>query len=182
MNTFHRARIAALVVGVTSSALIVFFALRTHAPTPATTTLLGGKIAPEISGASLLIGGEFSMRGLRGRYVVVDFFASWCGTCLSEEPQIEAFTFAHRNDRSVAFIGVDIEDSLNNARSFFSHYGATWPAVVDTTGSIAQAYGVAQPPELFLVDPRGRIISSISQAVTSTELTNWVHEARVAGA
>lgn len=182
MASFRRARIAALCVGAVSIALIVLFAIRTHAPTAATTTLLGGKSAPEISGASLLNGRPVTMSGLRGRYVIVDFFASWCGACLSEEPQIEAFTFAHRNDHSVAFVGVDIEDSVNNARSFFSHYGATWPAVVDTSGSIAQAYGVAQPPDLFLVDPRGKIISSISNAVTSTELVNWVHEAKVAGA
>ena len=176
-----RARIAALSVGVASGALVVVFALRTHTA-PSTTTLLGGRQAPVLSGADLTSGRELSMIALRGRFVFVDFFASWCGTCLSEEPQIEAFTFAHRNDPTVAFIGVDIEDSTNNARSFFVHYGATWPAIVDTTGSIAQSYGVAQPPELFLVDPHGKIVSSISQAVTSTELDGLLHEAKVARA
>ncbi|HVB00418.1 MAG TPA: TlpA disulfide reductase family protein [Acidimicrobiales bacterium] len=177
-----RARVAALVVGAVCIALIVVFALRTVGGTRATTTPLGGSAAKAISGTNILNGTQISLQTMRGRYVIVDFFASWCSACLSEEPQIEAFTFANRNDRTIGFIGVDIDDSINNARGFFSRYGATWTAVVDTTGSIAQSYGVAQPPELFLVDPRGKIVSSISQPVTATELTNWIREAKVAGA
>ena len=179
---FMRARVLALVVGAVCIALIVVFALRTVGGTRATTTPLGGSMAKAISGTNLVNGATISLSALRGRYVIVDFFASWCGACLSEEPQIEAFTFAYRNDRTVGFIGVDIDDSINNARGFFSRYGATWPAVVDTTGSIAQSYGVAQPPELFLVDPKGKIVSSISQQVTETELSNWIREAKVARA
>lgn len=177
-----RTRIVALLVGVVSLALISVFALRTIGGTRTTVTPLGGSMATSFSGTNMANGSPISLHMLRGRYVIVDFFASWCGACLSEEPQIEAFTFAHRGDRTIGFIGVDIDDSVNNARGFFSRYGATWPAVVDTTGSIAQAYGVAQPPELFLIDPRGKIVSSISQPVTATELTNWIREAKVAGA
>ena len=177
-----RARFTALVVGVACVALIVIFALRTVTGARPTTTPLGGSIAKAISGTNLLDGRPISLQELHGRYVIVDFFASWCGACLSEEPQIEAFTFSQRNDPTVGFIGVDIDDSINNARGFFSRYGATWPAVVDATGSIAQSYGVAQPPELFLIDPRGKIVSSISQPVTATELANWIREAKVAQA
>lgn len=177
-----RARVAAFLVGTACIALIVVFAVRTVGGTRATTTLLGGSTAKAISGTNLLTGAPISLVRMRGRYVIIDFFASWCTACLSEEPQIEAFTFAHRNDHTVVFIGVDIDDSINNARDFFSRYGATWPAVVDMTGSIAQSYGVAQPPELFLIDPRGKIVSSISQPVTATELSNWVREAKLAGA
>ncbi len=177
-----RARVTALAVGAVCVALIAAFALRTVVGARPSTTPLGGSRARAISGTSLTDGRPISLQAFRGRYVIVDFFASWCSACLSEEPQIEAFTFSHRDDRTVGFIGVDIDDSINNARGFFSRYGATWPAVVDTTGSIAQSYGVAQPPELFLVDPAGRIVSSISQPVTATELSNWIREARVARA
>lgn len=177
-----RARLFASIVGVVSLALILALGLRTHFGAPAPETPLGGRAAPEISGTNLVNGASLSLSKLRARYVVVDFFASWCGPCLSEEPQIEAFNFAHRNDRQIGFIGVDIDDSVNNARNFMIRYGATWPLLVDTSGSIAQAYGVAQPPELFLVDPSGKIVSSISQAVTASELTNWIREARLADA
>ncbi len=177
-----RARVSAAVVGIACIALIVVFALRTVTGARPSVTPLGGSIARAIAGTNLLDGRPISLKELHGRYVIVDFFASWCGACLSEEPQIEAFTFAHRNDHTIGFIGVDIDDSINNARGFFSRYGATWPAVVDATGSIAQAYGVAQPPELFLIDPKGRIVSSIAQPVTATELGNWIREAKVAQA
>lgn len=182
MRRLRRARVAATMVGAMSLALIVIFAMRTHAGTETGATLLGGTRAPEISGTDLENGRSISLAHLRGRYVIVDFFASWCGTCLGEEPAIESFTFAHRHDATVGFIGVDIDDSVTNARDFLTRYGATWPAIVDSTGSIAQSYGVAQPPDLFLVDPRGKIVSSISQPVNAPELSNWVHDARVAGA
>ncbi len=175
--SLSRSRAAALAVGVLALALIVVFGIRTHLSTQAGPTTLGGRSAPLIAGTDLVSGDPISLHSLHGRYVVVDFFASWCGPCLAEEPQIEAFTFAHRNDAHVGFLGVDIDDSTNNAKDFFARYGATWPAVVDLTGSIAQSYGVTQPPELFLVDPAGKIVSSISQQVDATELSNWVTSA-----
>lgn len=181
MKNIHRARISALVVGVVAVVLIAFLALRTHASSTATATSLGGKMAPAISGRSLSTNKEFSLKQEHGRFVVIDFFASWCATCIAEEPDLEAFDFAHLHDPKVSLIGVDIDDSLDNARYFVSHYGVTWPTVADS-GPIAQSYGVADPPDLFLVDPSGRVVSSISTQVTLAELNNWVHEAEAAKA
>lgn len=178
----HRALVASIGAGVVCLVLVVVFALRTGNGGAVGTTTLGGAIAPPVAGRELLTQANLSLRSMRGRYVIVDFFASWCGTCLSEEPQIEAFTFEHRNDPSVGFIGVDIDDSAANARAFLTRYGATWPAIADTSGQIAQSYGVANPPEMFLVDPKGRIVSSITEAVTARELDNWIAEAKAAGA
>ena len=178
----RRALLVSLSVGCICAVLIVFFALRTRAGSTVETTSLGGTTAPSIEGRQLLSTSRVSLRSLRGRYVVVDFFASWCAPCVAEEPEVQAFAFEHRNDRSTGFIGVDIDDSVVNARAFLTRYGATWPAIADSTGSIAQSYGVANPPELFLIDPRGKIISSITQAVNTEELSNWVSEAKAAGA
>lgn len=180
MNRRLRPAIVAAVVAAALGVLVAAFVARSATPARSTTPL-GGRAAPAIAGANLA-GGHVSLASMRGRYVIVDFFASWCGTCVAEEPQIEAFAFAHRHDHGVGLLGVDIGDSPGNARRFFATYGATWPAVVDTTGAIAQSYGVASPPELFLVDPRGRVVSTIADQVTAAELSNWVRTARAAGA
>lgn len=181
MVRIHRARLASLVVGLVAVALIVFFALQTTSPGQVTASPLGGKLAPAISGKNILTGAPLSLEALRGRYVIIDFFASWCGPCISEESQVEAFTYDQRTNPHIGFIGVDIDDNAGNANKFLTHYGATWPALADS-GPISQAYGVADPPELFLVDPAGKIISSINQAVTLSVLNRWVHDAELAQA
>jgi cytochrome c biogenesis protein CcmG, thiol:disulfide interchange protein DsbE len=183
MSTGPRyARYGAIGVGICVLALVVVLATRSDSPQSAATTTLGGRIAPPVAGTDIVTGKAISLAALRGRYVIVDFFASWCAPCLDEEPQIESFVFAHRTSTKVSLIGVDIEDSVGNARQFFSKYGATWPAVVDGIGiDIAQSYGVAQPPELFLVNPKGRVVGSISHAVTADELDAWVGDAEALG-
>ena len=174
-----RARRSAIGVGLIAVALIAFLAVRTGAPAKSPTTSLGGHLAPVISGNDLVGGRPVSLAQFRGRYVLVDFFASWCATCLEEEPSLEAFAFSHRFDRRVALLGVDIDDVRANAVAFVGHYGVTWPTVVDS-GAIAQSYGVADPPDLFLVDPSGRVLSAITSQVTLPELNSLIRTAESA--
>ena len=171
------ARYSAAAVGVVLIALIAVLATRSSSPQDAVPSTLGGHAAPPIAGMSIINNRQISLAALRGRYVIVDFFASWCEPCLTEEPQIESFAFNHRASTTVTLLGVDIGESASNAREFFSKYGATWPAVVDSTNVIAQSYGVAEPPELFLVDPQGRVVGWVTHAVTASELDTWVGDA-----
>jgi cytochrome c biogenesis protein CcmG/thiol:disulfide interchange protein DsbE len=177
-NRSRTARYSAVAVGIVVIALIIVLATRSSSPQDAVPSTLGGHIAPPISGVSITGKKPISLSALRGRYVIVDFFASWCAPCRVEEPQIESFAFQHRASHTVSLLGVDIGESLGNAREFFSQYGATWPAVVDTNKTaIAQSYGVVDPPELFLVDPKGRVVGWVTHAVTATELDAWVRDA-----
>jgi len=170
----RRALITAALVGVVAAVTVAVLASRTVAPGTVVVSPLGGKAAPAIIGSDLRGGKPLSLAALRGRYVVVTFFASWCPPCEAEIRQFAAFLFAHRVGPKVAVLGVAFSDTPADAAGFLSRTGATWPAVNDPHGSIAVAYGVEDPPESFVVGPDGRVIGAIPGGVTLTALDELV--------
>jgi cytochrome c biogenesis protein CcmG/thiol:disulfide interchange protein DsbE len=164
----RRALLSAAVVGVIAVVLVSVLATRGVVPPQGVTTPLGGKAAPAISGTDLRTGRSVSLAGLRGRYVVVNFFASWCAPCQEEAAGLEAFAFAHRKDATV--LGVVYNDSAADAASFLTRTGATWPAVDDPQASIAVAYGVSSPPRTFVVAPDGRVVAYRTGVITAAQL------------
>jgi cytochrome c biogenesis protein CcmG/thiol:disulfide interchange protein DsbE len=170
----HRALLAALSVGVLAAVLIAVLASRSVSPGTVETSALGGKYAPAISGTDIRTGKPVSLQALRGRYVVVNFFASWCQPCETETRPLVAFLFAHHAAHNAAILGVTFSDSATNARAFLTHTGATWPAVADPDGAIAVRYGVGEPPESFIVGPDGKVIAAILGGVTEAALDEVV--------
>jgi cytochrome c biogenesis protein CcmG/thiol:disulfide interchange protein DsbE len=132
-------------------------------------TALIGKPAPPIAGRSLIGGGEVSLSSDKGRFVYVDFFASWCAPCTSEAPVLAAFLLEHGRSHNVAVLGVDIDDTAGQGAQFLKRTFATWPAVEDVSGadSIAVSYGVDDPPQGYLIAPDGRVLDRIVGALKS---------------
>jgi cytochrome c biogenesis protein CcmG/thiol:disulfide interchange protein DsbE len=170
----RRALTAAAGAGVLVAALLAVLATRSVPPGSAAASSLGGKPAPAIAGAALVGGRPVSLSGLRGRYVVVTFFASWCAPCRAEVPALASFVWSQRHGGRVAVLGVADQDTAGNARAFLEQYGATWPAVADASGSIAYAYGVTDPPQSFLVSPSGLVVGRYTGQLTSAFLQRWV--------
>jgi len=133
---------------------------------------LGGKTAPNITGTDIANGKAVSLYAMLKdrKYVLLDFFASWCVTCQQDMAQLEAFQFHYGNKASI--LGVDIDDSAPDGLSFLRSYGASWPAVEDSQGadSIAVTYGVSSPPEMFLVSPDRKIFAYFVGATTEKQL------------
>ena len=104
--------------------------------------------------------GELSLESLRGKVVVLNFWASWCGPCKKEAPLLEAAWQAWR-DRGVVVVGVDAKDFTGDAKRFMRRYGVTYPNVHDGSGDLEEPYGLLAYPETFFVDRRGRIVEHV---------------------
>jgi cytochrome c biogenesis protein CcmG, thiol:disulfide interchange protein DsbE len=103
--------------------------------------------------------GKLDLASLRGKPVVLNFWASWCVPCKGEATMLEQAWQQYRK-RGVVFVGVDYHDVTSDARSFLSHHDVTYPSVQDGSGSIADRYGVTGVPETYFIDRRGRLVGT----------------------
>ncbi len=177
----HTARWVAGVALVVGAALVAVLATRPPATATEVDTPLVGQAAPPINGTTLG-GAPFRLAALRGRWVIVNFFASWCPPCQQEQPEFIAFAYAHRSPGDAALVGVVFDDSASTARGFMRSTGASWPAVVDPGGQIALDYGVRGPPETFFVSPDGTVVAHFDGPMTEASLDYWLARAKGGGA
>jgi cytochrome c biogenesis protein CcmG/thiol:disulfide interchange protein DsbE len=168
-----RARWTAGGVLVAAAALVALLATRPPASATEVDTPLLGHRAPAMVGTTLA-GTRFDLAALRGRWVVVNFFASWCPPCQQEEPDLVTFAYQHRGPDQAALVGVVYDDSAADARSFLSSSGATWPVLADPAGTLAVDFGVRDPPETFLVSPAGVVTAHLDGPVTAAQLDYWL--------
>jgi len=112
-----------------------------------------GSRAPEI-GAADAQGHRVTMAGLRGKVVVVDFWASWCEPCKEELPVLERLFRRHR-DRGLVVVGVNIDRSASNMRRFLARTPVSFPVVHDEGQRIAGRYRPPRMPSSYVVDRRG---------------------------
>jgi cytochrome c biogenesis protein CcmG/thiol:disulfide interchange protein DsbE len=136
-----------------------------------------GATAPAFTLDRLGGGGSVDLSALRGKAVVLNFWASWCGPCKGEAKVLERAWTTYRG-RGVAFVGVDYHDVTSDAEHFVAAHALTFPMVEDGSGSITESkYGVNQVPETFVLDRRGRIVVHVPGPVTSTSLRQALERA-----
>lgn len=115
-----------------------------------------------------LDGREVSLASLRGRPVVVNFWASWCLSCKDEHRYLGEAVRAY-GPRGVAFVGVIYQDSPAAAHAFLRQHGGGWPALEDPGSRTAIDYGVTGVPETYFIDRRG-IVRSMSRGPVTPDL------------
>jgi cytochrome c biogenesis protein CcmG, thiol:disulfide interchange protein DsbE len=129
--------------------------------------------APELVGTTL-DGEDFDLERLRGSFVLVNLWATWCAACREEMPLL---VDAVRRPalRGVELVGVDVRDPAVAARRFLADLGAEDTThVMDPDGRTAVAWGARGVPQTFLVDPEGRVVAANPGPVDVAWLTDVV--------
>jgi cytochrome c biogenesis protein CcmG/thiol:disulfide interchange protein DsbE len=108
-----------------------------------------------------------SLSSFRGRPVVLNFWASWCGPCKTEAPLLEKayLRYGHR----VPFVGIDKTDLTSDARTFVAAHGLTFLMLADGSGDVTSSYGISQLPETYVLDAKGTIVAHLAGAINSSE-------------
>jgi cytochrome c biogenesis protein CcmG/thiol:disulfide interchange protein DsbE len=102
-------------------------------------------------------GTQISLEQLRGKVVLVNFWASWCyPACYEEAPALERGWQAFK-DRGLVLIGINIQDKEEPARKFLKEFGHTFPNAPDPSGRVSVDYGVYGVPETFFIDRAGNV-------------------------
>jgi cytochrome c biogenesis protein CcmG/thiol:disulfide interchange protein DsbE len=168
----HTARNAAIVVGIVLVGLITLLATRgTNQPL---SSKIVGQAAPTFSGETTE-GAQFNLSSHRGEWVLVNFFATWCGPCRIEHPELVKFAQQHAGD-PVQVVSVAFSDQPDAIREFFAKQGGSWPVVASNTGGIALDYGVTGVPETYIVAPSGLVIDRL-EGVTADRLNQIIESA-----
>jgi cytochrome c biogenesis protein CcmG/thiol:disulfide interchange protein DsbE len=115
-----------------------------------------GEAAPASPLPQLEGGGSGSLGDYRGRWVLVNFWASWCVPCREEAPALEKFQRRHGGG-DFTVLGIDSRDLSGDGRAFVRRFGLSYPQLRDGDGASAHDFGTTGVPENFLVDPRGKV-------------------------
>ena len=156
----------ALGVGVALAGLVGVLATREPAVNTVADSPLLGRTAPEIA-ATTIDGAPVRLSDHRGRWVLVNFFNSWCVPCREEHPELLKFAARHADPDDAVILGVIHDDDADEVRQYRAEHGGDWPAVDDPRGTIALEYGVRGQPETFVVSPDGVLVARYVSAITA---------------
>ena len=133
---------------------------------------LVGRSAPDFR-LQGLHGPPVALSDLRGQVVVINFWASWCAECRTEQQALNQ-AWADFRDSGVVVLGVNFQDQRADAEQYLSSAGVTYPTVEDTQSRTALAYGLRGVPETFVVDRGGRIADRIIGPVDAQRLNTML--------
>ena len=129
---------------------------------------LVGRVAPSFTLREVGTGNAITLDSFRGKPVVLNFWATWCGPCWEEHPVL--VESARALQPGVQFVGVVFQDSEDKIQRFLRDRGSAYPTVIDDAGKTAIAYGVGGIPETFFLDANGKIVAKHDGPITASLL------------
>ena len=169
----------AVAVGLAMAVLVGILATRDPATTRLAESPLVGQAAPEIVGEPVL-NGDFSLAANRGRWLLVNFFATWCVPCRQEHDDLLSFSRRHQAAGDASVVTVVFKDRQRDVERFFDERGGEWPVVDDPDGTTALQYGVSGIPESYLVAPTGVVVAKIVGGVQADYLDELIAKVEAA--
>lgn len=121
-------------------------------PTPSAPAIVG-KLAPDFT-LNDINGNAVRLSSLRGKPVLVNFWATWCVPCQDEMPYMEQI-YKTWTDKGLVFLSIDNGETVTKAKGFIDRYGYTFSPLVDPKGDVALRYNIRALPTTLLVDKDG---------------------------
>jgi len=132
-----------------------------------------GEAAPASPLPRLQGDGSGSLADYRGRWVLVNFWASWCEPCREEAPALDEFQRRH-GGADFTVLGIDTGDASGDGRAFVRRFGLSYPQLHDGDSASADDFGTTGVPENYLVDPRGTVRLVVVGPVSAENLEGEV--------
>lgn len=120
-----------------------------------------GAMAPITAGPGLIDGKPVSLASLRGRVVLVDFWASWCGPCKISLPEFEALRgelHAAGHAQRFEVLAINVDTDAKAATHFLSKHPVSYPLLADPAGKLPEVYALPTMPSSYLIGPDGKVV------------------------
>jgi cytochrome c biogenesis protein CcmG/thiol:disulfide interchange protein DsbE len=175
----HPARLAALAVALVVIVFGVVLALNVGSDPQedAKQSHLLGKAAPNFDLPNL-IGGRVTLADVAGKSAIVNFWNSWCIPCRQEEPLLERFYAAHKDDPDFVMIGIVRDDETKNVKAYVEKNGVRWTVALDPGSVAALDFGTRGQPETYAISPSGVVAAAKIGPMLPGELDRFLTAAR----
>ncbi len=134
--------------------------------------------APEFS-LTTFDGQSLKLSDLKGKVVMINFWASWCGPCKDEAPALQATWDAYKSRGDVVFIGIAYADNGPRSLDFIKQYGITYLNGPDLGTRISENYNIQGVPESFIIDRQGNVAEFIYAGISKSTLSASIDRALV---
>jgi thiol-disulfide isomerase/thioredoxin len=160
-----------------TTALVLFFLLMPLITTGAETDTISadqikalgmGRVTGSPAAPNLVLktldGKELSLAGLRGKTVLLNFWATWCPPCREEMPTLETLYQTYKDNKKFVFLSVDSAEPKATVSDFLAKNPYHFPVLLDTDGAMGYEWGVTAIPTTYLIDPQGRVVAGVRGA------------------
>ena len=133
-------------------------------------------------------GNTHTLSEYKGKTVFLNFWATWCGPCRNEMPEIQKLheEYEAQEDSDVVILGIAAPDlggeaSEEEIKAFLEENGYTYPVVMDTTGEIFSSYGISAFPTTFMIDKDGNVYGYVSGQLSEDVMRNIIEQTQKQG-